>query len=174
MPGFLPPQTVLVDQNPHQFRHRYRRMRVIQLKDIFFVKFTHIIMLPQIPLNGGLYRGGDEKVLLFQSQFLARDMFIIRVQHLAKLAGQILLFDGSLVVPLVKRIQLKALDRFGVPNAKCVYHTVSVTYNRQIIRNRTHNLCIFLPELHLSVFVCISGDIAAEFHFFGIFRPAKF
>ena len=104
MPGFLPPQTVLVDQNPHQFRHRYRRMRVIQLKDIFFVKFTHIIMLPQIPLNGGLYRGGDEEVLLFQSQFLACDMFVIRIQHLTKLAGQILLFDGSLVVPLVKRI----------------------------------------------------------------------
>ena len=46
MPGFLPSQTVLIDQKPHQLCHRHRRMRVIQLKDIFFMKFAHIVMFP--------------------------------------------------------------------------------------------------------------------------------
>ena len=31
VPGFVPSQMRLVEQNAHQFRHRHRRMRVVQL-----------------------------------------------------------------------------------------------------------------------------------------------
>ena len=101
-------------------------------------------------------------------------MIIVRVQHFYDIPCQVLLFHRSLIIALVKRIQLEALYRLCIPDPERIHNAVAVAYHRQIIRNRPYRLIALLTEIASSVLVHIDIDITAKFDFFRILRSSQF
>ena len=68
VPGLLPGQIVLVDQQTHQFRDRHGRMRVVQLEAVLGLELAEIAPVASHPaLQHVLQAGGDEEILLAQA-----------------------------------------------------------------------------------------------------------
>ena len=64
IPGSVPRQVVDIDQQPHEFRHGQRRMRIVQLDSDFAREIVEILMMPQIIHHNILQGTGDQEVLL--------------------------------------------------------------------------------------------------------------
>ena len=76
--------------------------------------------------NRSLNACRDEEILLFQAQFFTRIVIIIRIEHLNDVLRQVLLFNRFLIITFVEGIQLEGVNRLGIPDAECIYDTVSV------------------------------------------------
>ena len=173
LPGLLPGQIIIIHQNAHQFRNRYRRMGIVELEGHFLMELPDIRVLPHIFCNRSLYGCGNEEILLFQAQLLTRIMVIVGVQNLHDISRQIFLLHRLLIIPLVKGIQLEAFHGFRIPDAQGVHDAISISDNRHIIGNRLYGLIPLLLKAVTAVFIHIHVYIAAELHFLGIFRAAQ-
>ena len=56
---------MLIHQDTHKLRDRYRRMGIVELESHFLMEFPDIIVLSHVFRNRSLYGCGDEEVLLF-------------------------------------------------------------------------------------------------------------
>ena len=165
---------MLIHQHAHQFRHRHRRMGIIELEGCFFMELPDIVMLPHILCHRFLYRRGDKEILLFQTKLFSGIMVVVRIEHFHDIARKVLLFHSLLVVALIKGIQLETLNRLRIPDTQRINDAVAVTYDRHIVGDRFHGLIAFLTEVASAVFIHIYIDIAAELYFLRIFRPSQF
>ena len=64
LPGLIPLQAFLIDQDAHQLGYRHSRMGIVQLEDGLLIEFTDIAVGSLIAVDGCLYAGGNEEVLL--------------------------------------------------------------------------------------------------------------
>ena len=70
----------MVDQNPHQLRHRHRRMCVVELYRYLLRKGAPIgIVVPEPSHNIGK-RAGDQKVLLHKAQALPQTGRVVGIE----------------------------------------------------------------------------------------------
>ena len=109
-------------------------MGIIQLEGNLLIEFTDIIMGTHILLNCFLYGCGNKEVLLFQTKLFTCIMIVIRIQDFHNISCKVFLFYSLAVITFIKRIELEALYRLCIPDTKCIYNTIAITYNRQIIR----------------------------------------
>ena len=65
-------------------------------------------------------------------------MIVIWIQYLCDGLRKIFLFNRSHICTLVKFVKIEMDNRFSIPDTKCIYHIVSVSYNWHIIRNGIH------------------------------------
>ena len=114
-PGIVPFQPVIVQQDPHQFGDRDGRMRVVQLENDVVRQVVDVVMALHEMLHGALDGRGNEEILLFQTQFLAAHVVVVRVEDLADGLGEVLLFGRAVVVAGVEGAHFQLLDGFGVP-----------------------------------------------------------
>ena len=98
-------------------------------------------------------------------------MVVIGIKHFHDIACQVILFHRLLIVAFIKRIQLKAFHRLCIPDTQCIYDAVPIAYNGKVIGDGLYALISFLFKIASAFFVYIYVYIAAEFYFFGIFRP---
>ena len=71
VPGLVPAQVRVVEQDAHQLGHRQRRMRIIELDGDFLRQHAPVgVAAPEAPHQIG-QRTGDEKILLHRAQSLA-------------------------------------------------------------------------------------------------------
>src|SRR5208337_2836552 len=77
IPGFVPSQPRLIEQNPHQLRRRQGRMRVVELDcDLVGERGPTGVAASKRSYDIGK-RTGDEKVLLYEPQALAQARRVI-------------------------------------------------------------------------------------------------
>ena len=70
-----------VEQNPHQFGDRHRRVRVVELDGDFFGKRVPIgVAPPETPYQIG-ERTGHQKIFLHETQSLSLAGGVIRIKH---------------------------------------------------------------------------------------------
>ena len=86
---------MLIDQQAHQFDYRDRRVCVVQLNYVFFVKALEaVIHLPE-DADHILQGTGSQKILLLQTQFPPTCRFIVRIQNLGQVLGHHLGIDRA-------------------------------------------------------------------------------
>ena len=74
IPGLLPTQLMIVDQQPHQFGNRHDGMRIIQLNDNLVRELFPIVVEQSEATNDILQRAGHEEILLLQTQLFCLPM----------------------------------------------------------------------------------------------------
>ncbi len=102
IPGFVPAQIIIIQQDTHQFGNRHRRMGIVELESHFLRETMNIVMLPHIFLHCLLHGRGDKEILLFQAQLLACVMIVIGIEHVYQVPCQVFLLHGLAVIAFVK------------------------------------------------------------------------
>ena len=100
-------------------------------------------------------------------------MIVVGIKYFYQVSRQIFLLYGLSVISLVKGIQLKAFDRFRIPDHQRIYHIVVVSDDRHIIGHRADGLVTFVDKFRMSVSICLSPYIASEFYFKGMLRTSQ-
>ncbi len=128
----------LVDQQPHQFGHGDRRMRVIEVnRHLVGQLFDPVVGLEVAPQQV-LQRGADKKVFLLQAQLATVLGAVIRIQHTRHVFRGILGFDRRGVVALVEQGQVDHLGRGGRPQPEGIDRTGAVARHQGIVGHRQH------------------------------------
>ena len=71
----------VVEQDPHQLRHRHRRVRIVQLdRDLLRKRVPIGVAAPEAPYEIG-QRAGDQKILLNKAQCLSHARGVVGIQH---------------------------------------------------------------------------------------------
>ena len=174
LPCFFPGQIIIIHQHTHQLCDCYSRMGIVQLERNLLIEFMDIVMLSHVLLYSFLYGGGNEEILLLQTQLLTCIVIVVGIQNLYDITCQVLLLYRLLVVTLVKGIQLEALYRLRIPDTQGVYNTVAITHDGEIKRNRLNGLIALLGKYVSAILIGMNAYIAAEFHHFRILRSAQF
>ena len=149
-------------------------MGIVQLESNLLMEFMNIVMLSHVFFHSFLYGGGNEEILLLQTQLLTCIVIVVGIQNLYDITCQVLLLYRLLVVTLVKRIQLEALYRLRIPDTQGVYNAIAITHDGEIKRNRLNGLIALLGKYVSAILVGMNAYIAAEFNHFRILRSAQF
>ena len=62
-------------------------------------------------------------------------MVIIWIKDLNDVLSQVFLLNSLLIITTVKGVQVKGINRFSIPDTKCIYNVVAIAYNWQVIWN---------------------------------------
>ncbi len=114
-PRAIPIHRVFVDEQPHQFRNRDRRVRVVQLRGPGRVKLVERLPTHQVQADHVLEGARHEEVLLRETQRLADVRLVVRIEHLRDRFRGRLLVDRAVVVADVERVQIERLGGFRLP-----------------------------------------------------------
>ena len=125
-------------------------------------------MLLHILCHSKLYTCGNEEILLFESQFLTRIMVIVGIEDFTDRLGQVLLLNRLVIITLVKRIELEAVDSLGIPDPLGIYEMIVISDNRKIIRYGKNRLAAFLNEALPALYILYHSYISAELDQFGV------
>ncbi len=165
---------MLVHEDAHQFRDRQRRVRVVELEDVFLRQLSQILVAGfQILLDHALDRSGDEEILLLQAQLLALHVVVAGIEDVADRAREVLLLHCLLVVALVEGLQVEQLDGLRIPDAQRVDEAVAVADDREIVRDSLDCRIAFLLEHRPAVLAGIRRDVAAEVDLLLVLGPAQ-
>jgi hypothetical protein len=144
-------------------------MSIIQLEANLLVHLANVaVMQVLVTIYGSTNAGGDEEVLLLQTQFLTGIVVIVGVQNLYDVLSQVLLLNGLLVVALIEVLQAKGVDRLSIPDTQGVYYVVAVTDDRQIVGNSQYRLVVLLNVLITALVIDDVLDVTTELYFVGV------
>ena len=118
VPGFIPSQLRLVEQNPHQLRHRHRRMRIVELDRDLVGKRAPIGVAASKPSHDIGKRACDKKILLHEPQPLPPAGRIVGIQHSRQRFGGQLLRERANEIAVAEFLKVKVIRRGGDPQAK--------------------------------------------------------
>ena len=119
-PGVVPLHEVLVDEQPHQLRDGNRRVGVVELSGPVRIELVEPLAAAQMQTHHVLQRARDEEVLLRQPQPFAGLGLVVRIQHLGDGFGDHLLFDRTVVVADVERVEVERFGGFRFPQPQQV------------------------------------------------------
>ena len=95
VPGLVPAEMRVVQQNPHQLRNGHGRVRVVQLDRDFLGKDVPVgVAAPEAPHEIG-QRAGDQEILLHKAQPLPHARGIVGIEHAGQRFGRECLGQGA-------------------------------------------------------------------------------
>ncbi|CPZ67689.1 Uncharacterised protein [Mycobacteroides abscessus] len=175
LPGLVPAQSALVDQQPHQLRDTNGRMSVVELQSELLGQLVdralgHIFQDVQHPLQRARYK----EVLLQQPQALTGLGLVVGVEHLGDGFGRHLVLDGLVVVARVEGVQLEGLHGPRAPQRQRVTGVHSVALDRGVVgdaleealRNPASPEVPVLVEILLGVAAPSDNEIEVGFGYF--------
>ena len=86
-----------------------------------------------------LQRAGHKEVLLFQAEHLARNQLVVGVEDLGDRFALHLGVDGSVVVTVVKALEVERLHGFRFPQTQQVGAAAPIAKHRRVIRDAFHH-----------------------------------
>ena len=98
---------MFVHQQPHQFRDRNGRVRIIELHGKFRVESLQSRKLLQVDPNHILQRARRKKILLLQPQLFSLQLFIIRIKHLRDVLGSHLVQHRAVIIAGVEGLKIE-------------------------------------------------------------------
>ena len=115
VPRLVEIEAMIVQQYPHQFRHRDRRMRVIELDRRLVWQRRDGAEILDMPPDDVLQRRGREEIFLPQPQFLASGGTVGRVQHPRQRLGPIAFGQRADMVARIELVEQDRVDRLRFP-----------------------------------------------------------
>ena len=100
-------------------------------------------------------------------------MIIVRIKYLYQCLCKILLLKRLLIISLIKLLKAEVCNSLGIPDTKCVYHSVLISQYRHIIRNSSYRTVVLLYKLLLTVYI-FNSYISTEFYNIRIFTSLYF
>ncbi len=88
LPGFVPDQALLVDQQAHQLGGHQRRVRVVQVHRVLAAEVVQRAAFAQMARQHVLQRRADEQELLLQAHLAAGVRAVVGVQHPVQHVGR--------------------------------------------------------------------------------------
>ena len=126
---------MLIDQQPHQLRHRNGGMGVIELNRIFAVKVADRQALPLENPEHVLQRATHKENLLTEPQPLALFQFVVGIEHLGEGFRLHLLQHGPGVVPGIERGKVEGVRGLGRPQPQGVGGVDAAAEDRGVVGN---------------------------------------
>ena len=110
-------------------------MGIVELGCEIIIKIVEGFIHVQVDANHILQRTGNKKVLLFQAQLLALELFIIGVQYFSDGFGAYLIFHCAVIVTGIEIFKIKGNRSFSTPQTQQVDIIDLVAGNRSVVRN---------------------------------------
>src|SRR5215472_9507390 len=134
IPGLIPAEVRVVQQNTHQFSDRHRRMGIIELNRGPVGQLFPIRVMPQEASHQVSQRARHQKILLQEAEFLSRGGGIVRIQN----ARQRFCFEGPTQrahkIAGTKLLKIEIIGSSRGPEAQSVDRLSSVTHDWAIER----------------------------------------
>ena len=139
-PGGVPIVAVLVHEDAHELRNADDRVGVVELEGDLVREGGQIrLVLPRVEdADGVVDGGGNEEVLLLETQCLALRGGIFRIQDLGDVLSFNLRLDGVKVLGLVEGEQVELVVALGGPQTQSVHTTGSIARNHVVNRHCAH------------------------------------
>lgn len=115
IPGLFVLESLLVDEDAQQLNNSQSRVCVIELegallRDLLKVRVDLLEAAHHVP-----YRGRHQQVLLLESEFLARQSAVVRVQHARDELGLLTFLQRAEIVARIERAEVKLVVRQTAP-----------------------------------------------------------
>mmetsp|Transcript_21532 Transcript_21532/g.83660 ORF Transcript_21532/g.83660 Transcript_21532/m.83660 type:complete len:662 (+) Transcript_21532:1047-3032(+) len=146
LPGLVPAQALLVQQQPHQLGGRQRGVGVIQVDGVRLAQVVQRAEFTQMARHQVLQRGADQEGLLLQAQLAAGLGRVVRVEHPVQRIGQHLVARGAGVVAVAEGLEGNRRGG-GLPLAQC-RHALAVVGRHDEVKGLGFDLLGRLPAAH--------------------------
>ncbi len=157
-PGFLPAQLFLVHQKAHQFGDSDGGVGVVELNGHKIGKFRERTIQLFEAADNVVQGGGHEKVLLLESQLLARVGFVAGVEHFGNIFAQHLGLHRAHVVALIEGLQIEFAAGLGHPQAHVGDVIVAVAGNQDVTGHGHDHFAIDPAKSQLAARVPVAFD----------------
>lgn len=139
-PGLLPVHAVLVHQQPHELRHRHRRMRVVELDRELLVEVRLAGGLLQVDADHVLQRAGHQEILLDEAQALAELGLVIGIEYLGDGLAAHLAVHSAVIIAHVESLEVEGFRRLGAPQAQEIGVADAIAQNRRVVGDAAEDL----------------------------------
>ena len=133
VPGPVPLQMPIVDQQAHQLGHGDGRVGVVELNGPVVGEVLNgqstVVEAPQHVLQ----RAADEKVLLLQAQTPAFVGPVVGIQHLGERLAAHLFLNSAVVIADVEGIEVEAFGGIGTPQPQPVADVDPIAQHRHVM-----------------------------------------
>ena len=170
VPGFVPLQVLLVDEQAHQLGHRHRRMGVVELHRELFVEAAQGQALGAHDAQHVLQRGADEEVLLLEPQLLALQGFVVGVEDFGDVLQHRLAVDRAEVVAVVEAVEVEGFRRLGAPQPQGVGGVAAVAQDGRVVGNGVDHAIRHPAHMLAADAVGVALGVAAQRH---LHRPLR-
>ncbi len=166
VPGLVPAEFGLIEENAHQFRNRHRRVRVVQLQGNFFRKLAPVgVGGPKSPHNVGQGNRATRKYSLHKAQALALGRGIIGIQNPRDGFSRQRFSHRADEITLAERLEVEVIGCGRRPEAERVDGAAAIANDRSVIRqaNQTRSP----PQNRAQAAVPhLKGAVEPHVHFF--------
>ena len=166
-PRVVPAVTVLVEQQPHQFGDAQRGVCVVDVDRDLVGQVVERAVVAQMRLDDGLNGSRHKEVLLFETQHLALDVVVRRIEHLADGLGESLVLQRLDILPLREQVHVEVDRRLRRPKPELVDRRDVIAADVHVIGHRLHDVAVLVVDVEPAV-VPMLVDRAAEAHLEGV------
>ncbi len=142
LPGVIPLQPVIVDQDPHQLGDRQRRMSVVHLYGDLVAELIEVVVLAQVAADDVPHGASHQEIFLHQPQLFAGNHGVGRIEDAGDVFGPDLLFDGADVVAAVEDLYIEIFRSAGGEQAQEVDGFSVVAGHRHVVGNAENDLVV--------------------------------
>ena len=174
-PSFAPFQTVFINQDAHEFRNGYSRMRIVDMDGNLLAQVANLHARLDVVTYNALHAGRRHEVFLNQAHLAAFPGAVIRIE----VTGNTL--DEQAVFVLLPNLLLREIAIIGevtvnfcIPKAQIVDRVVMIADNGHIIGNCHDDHGVLMHELQAAVRHLLHISIAVELDIHGLIRLAVF
>ena len=134
IPGLVPAEVGLVEEEPHELGHGQSRMRVVHLDRHLLREDAPVAVGAAEAAHEIGERAGHEKVLLQEAQALPLDRGIVRVKHTRQRLRGEGLRERPHEVAAAELLEVEIIRRGGGPEPECVDGLAAIADDRAIER----------------------------------------
>ena len=162
VPRLVPAETVFVHEYAHQLGDYQCRVGVVYLHCVVLGERLDIAPLADVLAHNVLRGRGDKEVLLLETQDLALDVLIGRVENFGYDLGHSALLHALDIFALGEEVHVERVGAFRIPQAQGVYLVSTVTRDEHVARDGddggiTGVFGVIVPHV-----VPVRGDVPAE------------
>ena len=162
LPGLVPAQAVLVHEEPHQLGDNQRRVRIVDLDRVVLAEGADVAPLFDVLAHDVLRGGGDEEILLLETQDLALELLVGGIEHLGDDLGHRALLEALDVLGVGEEIHVELAGALRVPETQLVDLLALIARDQHVARDRDDGRVVGMLGLVVAVAVPVRGDLAAE------------
>ena len=141
VPGLVPLESFLIDEDSHQLGDGDGRMGIVQLDGNLVSELAEVIAVCALVAAENIaYGAGAEEVLLYKTEGLSCLGGIVRIQNVGDDLGTCLLCLCVNIGAGIERIPVEELGCPGLPETENVYGLAVVADDRDIPRHSLDNL----------------------------------
>ncbi len=162
LPALVPAQAVLVHENAHQLGDDHGRVRVVDLDRVVVGEGADVAPGLHVLAHDVLRGGGQEEILLAQTQGLALDVVVGGIEHLGDDLGHRALFHRLDVFALGEAVHIERVGAVGLPQAQRVDGLAGVADDQHVAGDGEHRGIAGVLGVIVAVAVPHRRDLAAE------------